>query len=380
MRTGLTSLASLPGSPGPAGWTELADRVWPVLLFLVLIQVVADLCDAAGLFDVGAHLAARSGRGSRIRLFLLYCALATGCTWLLSIDTTAVLLAPIGLALASEVGISAVPFAFAAIWLANGASLLLPVSNLTNLLAQERLRLSAVDFVSATWVPQLVVLLVVVGVLVLRYRRQLAGRYTVPRGLPAHDPVLLRLAAAVVVLIGAAVVGGIPAWEVALGACVVLIAGFALRNPAAVTVRQLAGMVPRSILLLAVVLFAGVHLLTQHSPVLLGRLFGSGAGPAGLAWLAGTTGLMANLTNNLPAYLAAEPSEHTPARLVTVLLAVDVGPMLLAWGSLANLLWLRSCRGRGLDLSALRFGLEGLLVVPAALVGGVVAVLLSSSP
>ncbi len=70
-------------------------------------------------------------------LFLLFCLLATLSTWVLSIDTTAVLLAPIGLTLAAELGISALPFAFAAVWLANTASLLLPVSNLTNLLAQE---------------------------------------------------------------------------------------------------------------------------------------------------------------------------------------------------------------------------------------------------
>jgi arsenical pump membrane protein len=89
-----------------------------VLLFLVLIQVVADLCDDAGLFDVSAHVAARVAGGSRLGLFLLFTALATVSTWVLSIDTTAVLLAPIGLAMAAELGLSALPFAFASIWLA----------------------------------------------------------------------------------------------------------------------------------------------------------------------------------------------------------------------------------------------------------------------
>ena len=44
--------------------------------------------------------------------------------------------------------------------------------------------------------------------------------------------------------------------------------------------------------------------------------------------------------------------------------------MLLAWGSLANLLWLRACRARGLEISMVRFGLEGLLVVPLAVAAG----------
>ena len=96
---------------------DVADRVWPVLLFLAFIQVVADLCDEAGLFAVGAHLAARVAGGSRLLLFGLFVVLATVCTWVLSIDTTAVLLAPIGLALAQELRLSPLPFAFAAIWL-----------------------------------------------------------------------------------------------------------------------------------------------------------------------------------------------------------------------------------------------------------------------
>ena len=189
-----------------AGLLDVAERVWPVLLFLVLIQVVADLCDDAGLFDVSAHVAARVAGGSRMALFLLFTALATVSTWVLSIDTTAVLLAPIGLAMAAELGLSALPFAFASIWLANSASLLLPVSNLTNLLAQEQLGLGAAAFVRETWAPQLAVLVVVVAVLLLRHRRELRGSYPVPRGLPAYDPVLLWLAAAVVVLIGPAIV------------------------------------------------------------------------------------------------------------------------------------------------------------------------------
>ncbi len=45
--------------------------------------------------------------------------------------------------------------------------------------------------------------------------------------------------------------------------------------------------------------------------------------------------------------------------LVTTLVAVNVDPMLLAWGSRADLLWLRACRTRGLPISMIRFGLEG---------------------
>jgi arsenical pump membrane protein len=356
---------------------DVAGRVWPVVLFLVFIQVVADLCDDAALFDVSAHVAARVSRGSRVGLFLLFTLLATVATWVLSIDTTAVLLAPIGLALAGELGMSALPFAFASVWLANGASLLLPVSNLTNLLAQEHLHLGATAFVRETWLPQLAVLAVVLAVLLLRHRRSLVGRYEVPRGLPSYDPVLLWLAAGVVFLIGPAIVLGVPAWVVALVALLALVAGFAVRRPAAVAPARLLGLVPWSVLVFAIVLFALVEVVVTEGASVLTATFGTGTSLASLAQLAGVTGVMANVVNNLPTYLVAEPFAGSTPRLVTTLVAVNVAPMLLAWGSLANLLWLRACRTRGLEISMLRFGLEGLLVVPLALAAGVVAVWLT---
>lgn len=359
------------------GLLAVAERVWPVLLFLVLIQVVADLCDDAGLFDVSAHVAARLGGGHRIRLFLLFTALATVSTWVLSIDTTAVLLAPIGLAVASELGISALPFALASIWLANSASLLLPVSNLTNLLAQSRMGTGAVGFVRETWLPQLAVLAVVLVVLLVRHRRALRGTYDVPGTLPAYDRVLLWTAASVVVLIGPAIVLGLPAWLVALVAAAMLVAAFVVRRPAAVRPRRLASLVPWSVLLFAIVLFALVEVVVEEGSTVLTALFGTGSSLGDLAQLAGVTGVLANLINNLPTYLVAEPFAGSQERLVTTLVGVNVAPVLLAWGSLANLLWLRACRTRGLQISMVRFGLEGLLVVPLAVAAGVVTVWLT---
>jgi arsenical pump membrane protein len=111
-------------------------RIWPIVLFLAAVTVVAELADAAGLFELAADLAARAGRGRVLLLWLLVVLLATVTTVLLSLDTTAVLLTPVVLALAERLGLAVLPFAMTTIWLANTASLLLPVSNLTNLLAQ----------------------------------------------------------------------------------------------------------------------------------------------------------------------------------------------------------------------------------------------------
>jgi arsenical pump membrane protein len=356
------------------GLLDVAERVWPVLLFLALIQVVADLCDDAGLFDVSAHVAARMAGGSRLRLFLLFTMLATVCTWVLSIDTTAVLLAPIGLALAAELGLAALPFAFAAVWLANTASLLLPVSNLTNLLAQSHLGAGGAEFVGHTWLPQLAILVVVLAVLLVRHRLALRGSYDVPQVLPSHDRVLVWTAVIVVVAIGPAIVAGVAAWVVALVASVVLVLAFVVRRPAAVRPGRLLRLVPWSVIGFAVVLFAVVEVVVEEGSSVLDFVFGAGDSLGSLFQLAGATGVLANVVNNLPAYLVVEPFTHSTDRLVTALVAVNVGPMLLAWGSLANLLWLRACRARGLEISMVRFGLEGLLVVPLAVAAGVLAV------
>src|SRR6201996_3647846 len=89
---GLVSVLS-----GLLPWHDAVDvlnRVWPVLLFLAGVTVLAELSDGAQVFDVAASRAARWGRGSTTGLFLLLCLLGTINTILLSPDTTAVMLTP----------------------------------------------------------------------------------------------------------------------------------------------------------------------------------------------------------------------------------------------------------------------------------------------
>lgn len=72
----------------------------------------------------------------------------------LSADTTAALLTPVMLALARKVNVNPLPMAMTAVWLANTASLLLPVSSLTRLLAANRTGLHTLAFAERMWLPQ----------------------------------------------------------------------------------------------------------------------------------------------------------------------------------------------------------------------------------
>ena len=106
----------------------VAERVWPILLFVVAITVVTELAAEAELFRVVAERAAGWGLRRSWLLWLFVVVIAIVSTVFLSLDTTAVLLTPVVILLARHVGLPPLPFALTPVWLANTASLLLPVS------------------------------------------------------------------------------------------------------------------------------------------------------------------------------------------------------------------------------------------------------------
>ena len=93
----------------------------------------------------GARLA-RAGRGSPVRLLGGVFGLASVTTAVLSLDTTVVLLTPVVHDTAVRLRVRPKPHVYACTHLANSASLLLPVSNLTNLLAFSVAGLTLVRF------------------------------------------------------------------------------------------------------------------------------------------------------------------------------------------------------------------------------------------
>lgn len=135
----------------------LGERVWPVLLFAFAATVVAELASQAGVFDEVASRLALLARGRTIVLWLFVVVMAVGFTAFLSLDTTAVLLTPVVVLIAVQARLRARVFALTTVWLANTASLWLPVSNLTNLLALHTLGGGGAGaFLRLMWAPALV--------------------------------------------------------------------------------------------------------------------------------------------------------------------------------------------------------------------------------
>jgi len=356
----------------------VGTRVWPILLFVLAITVVTELASEAGLFTVVAERLATWGLNRAWLMWMLVVALASLCTIFLSLDTTAVLLTPVVVVLARHVGLSPLPFALTTIWLANSASLLLPVSNLTNLLAEHQLASGPfsgpVGFVILMAVPALVCILVPSAVLFVIYRRDLLVRYIVTRADAPADRTLLVVSAIVVVLLIPALVSGIPVWIPSSIAALVLVGVFAARRHEVLRL---------SLLPWQIVVFAsGLFLVVQGAGTLgltpiLDAMVGSGERLPDLLQLSAVAVGGANLVNNLPAYLAIEPVTTSPLRLAVLLISVNAGSLITPWASLATLLWHQRLKALDVNISWSKYVLLGLVVVPLTVVPAVVLLYLT---
>ncbi len=356
----------------------LAERTFPVLGFVAALTVVAELCAGAGLFAAAAELAARAAGGRRWLLWVLVVLLATLSTVVLSLDTTAVLLTPVVIALARHTRSFPLPFALVVVALANTASLVLPVSNLTNLLADHTFRAAQVSYIGLMWVPALVAILVTVLVLGVRDRSALRGRYEPHPSPRAKDPVLLRVAAIVTGVMAVAFVVGVTPWAAAtVAALVLLVVTLARRRPLPVPASDL---VPWRTLLVVLGLFVAVEAAHAHGA---GQVLASMAGDGDDVWsllrLAGVGVLTSNAVNNLPAYLALEPATGgDPLRVGALLIGTGAGAILTPWGSLATVLWWQRARQVGLHVRTRTVVLQGLLLGPAIVVLAVLALVATS--
>ncbi|HEY9499356.1 MAG TPA: SLC13 family permease [Terrimesophilobacter sp.] len=349
----------------------LAARVAPILVFVVAMTLVTELAAEADLFGYLAERAARWAGGRAWVLWLLTLILSVLSTVFLSLDTTAVLLTPVIVLLARHAGLPPLPFALLTVWMANTASLLLPVSNLTNLLAEQVLPgYTPLAFAALMAAPALVAILIPAAVLAYLHRRELTRRFIPAEPAPIQDRVLFIAAAITIAVLLPLLVSGLPVWIPALACACVLVGFFAVRRPGVLTGR----LVPWSLVLFAGGLFLVVE--TAHALGLgefLAAASGTGHDPLSLLRLAGVGAFGANAINNLPAYLALEPTAGDPVRIAALLIGVNVGPLITPWASLATLLWHRRLVSLNVQLSWRRYCALGLLVAPVTVAAATVA-------
>jgi arsenical pump membrane protein len=355
-------------------------RLVPLLLFLGSVIILAELTAAAEVFDVVATRLSIIGRGHYPALFLLCVALAAVTTMGLNLDTTAVLLTPVILSLAVKLRIEPLPLAMTAVWLANTASLLLPVSNLTNLLAADRVALAPAAFASRMWAPQ-AASIAVTGVFLWIWfwrRGQRGGErsYVPPKPhVPVERP-LFWVAAAACLLFIVGILTGVPIGVASSISAGVLVIAFAVRRRSALHPR----LVPWRLLVFVIGLFLVVDTISRHGlDGLVHGLIGDGNGILGAARAAGTGAGLSNLVNNLPAYAAGESviAVHNHTQLLALLIGTNVGPIITPWASLATLLWFERCQAARVRVPLARFMLAGATLAVTALAATIAALLLT---
>jgi arsenical pump membrane protein len=357
--------------------TQMASTVG----FLAAILVLAHLADAMGVFTWIAGRLRRGSRGSPTRLLSLVFVAASATTAILSLDATVVLLTPVVIASARTMGMDPRPHSYASAHLSNTASTLLPVSNLTNLLAFNATGLTFVHFTALMVLPWLASIVVELFVFRRFFARSLGGAADSEPRVDTHSEDEPMPTAALVILaltlVGFALSGFVdiaPAWIATAGAA--MLAGIALRRRRTTLRRTLAA---ADLLFCAFVLALGIvvagvadgpigQVISHHLPTTTKLL--------DLLVMAAAAAVLSNLVNNLPAtllLLAAVGPHAPPALILALLLGVNLGPNLTYVGSLAIMLWRRVSAQAQVPAQLRTFTTLGAMTVPVTLLVSVVA-------
>ena len=364
-------------SPATAG--DSVRALGPTIGFLAAVLVIAYLVEVDGVFRWLGVVLARGSRANPQRLLGLVFLTAAITTAVLSLDATVVLLTPVILTTVRRLRVRGAPHVYATAHLSNSASLLLPVSNLTNLLAFTASGLTFLGFAALMTGPWLVCIGVEYLVFRLFFRRELqaptvgeSGQTVTAVRVPVTSLIIL---AAILVGLAIAPALGLESWVIAAAGAVLLAARALFRGRTSVraTIAQTNPLFLVFVAALAVVVDAATSHGLQEQ---LSALLPAGASLPALLALAAIAAVLANLINNLPAtlvLLAALGTTPATGAILAVLIGVNVGPNLTYTGSLATLLWRRVLHAKGHRPSLGRFTVLGLLTVPACLVLGTAA-------
>ncbi|MFC9788665.1 SLC13 family permease [Rhodococcus sp. NPDC127528] len=373
------------GALSPSEAVDQLSSLGPTVAFLAAILVLAHLADACGVFRWTASLLRTGARGSPTRLLTLVFAACAVTTAALSLDATVVLLTPAVLATAVSMGVSARPASYASAHLANSASTLMPVSNLTNLLAFSATGLGFAHFTALMALPWIVAIGLEFAAARLFFARELRGAATTPtpptttaRPIPAPRWALAVLASTLAGFGLSGILGVAPVWCAVGGAA--LLAAPALRE-GRTRPRSLLAAADPFFLLFVLALGIVVAPLTEGAVGhWLSGLLPTDDSLGALLVVAVVAAVAANLVNNLPATLlmtaalTGGASGDVPVGLLlAMLIGVNIGPNLTYTGSLATMLWRRVAARAGQPAEIGTFTRLGLVTVPLTLVGAVCA-------
>lgn len=314
--------------------------LFPALAFLLTGVPLAILLDKLGFFRAAADILLHRNP-STLKLWIL----AAATTAILNLDTTIVLLTPLYIHIAKRAKIDPLPLVVIPLLLASFASSLLPVSNLTNLIAASALHISVAEFITHLGLPTLMA--VIVGWFF--YKRKFPDQLTVVPLDKEPDHRALTIGGAIIfgLLVGFTLgpLIGLEAWMVALIADIILVfitRSFPWRSLPLTTALGVAVVASLAVIIIPPNIFNGL----LESPNIFLQIVGSSA----LATLGAST------INNLPTVLiGVNNSTSATWGLWAWLIGVNVGAVLLPVGALANLLWKTIAEQNNIPISFRRY-------------------------
>ena len=348
----------------PSVAQRAAAQDWSPFVLVAGLLLIGLAADDDGLFAAAGHRLARSAPSGAM-LYAGAAVLIGVVTAVLNLDTSVAFLTPVLVYSARSRGEGEAPLLYASLLIANAGSLLLPGSNLTNLIVLGHLHLSGGKFLAHTWAAALAALIVTAAVIAIAERRVLAVR---AKDLPPADRPALGLGLAAVTAAAVLVVvlrtPAIPVAAVGVGVSGVRLAAG----------REQPG---RVLEVLGVPVLAGLFGIA----VALGTLGRVWSGPAAMLshldlWgTAAVAAVVSVLVNNLPA--ASLLAARVPPHPIALLIGLDVGPNLFVTGSLAWFLWLRSARAAGARPAIASVTRLGLVAVPLSMAAALGALVLT---
>lgn len=345
----------------PAKARVAADQTWPPFVLVAGLLLIGVVAQSDGLFELLGGAAGRSRSHPAVLLVGLL-GVAAIVTVTLNLDTSVAFMTPVLVLAARNRGADEEAFLYGTLLMSNAASLLLPGSNLTNLLVLAREHVAGAVFAARMLPAWLAAVAVTATFLVVVYRHRLrpVGRRPGPDAVRVRlgwsTPAILVAVVLVLVLhspaVAVVVVGGTVAAEAVLRRSLPAREVWAAVDPLSL---------------------AGVFGLA----VALGTLARVWSGPAHLMAHAGgvetaAIGAVASvLVNNLPA--AVLLASRAPAHPRALLLGLNLGPNLAVTGSLSALIWYRAAKTVNARPSARHLSRIGIVVVPLSIAASAIA-------
>jgi arsenical pump membrane protein len=364
LATAGAAAAAIAAAARPSAAGSAAGQVWPAFVLVAGLLLVGLVAADDGVFAWAGDRLARTGDGPG-RLLVASAALVAVVAATLNLDTAVAFVGPVLVHTSRRRGLDEGRLLALCVLGANAGSLLLPGSNLTNLIVLGSHSAGSV-FARRMALPWVLAIAVTVAAVAVFFPAAAPAR---PEPREPDGPARITGAAGPVAVV------------------LVVVAVLALGNPAPVAAAI--GVVAAGWKAARGGLSRRRMLRTVDLPVLAG-LFGLAValGTLGRVWsgpsrlsshldspaTAAVGAVVSVLVNNLPA--AAVLSSRPPPHPLSLLIGLDVGPNLFVSGSLAWVLWLGATRAAGGRPALWRTVVAGAASAPVAMAAGVAALAL----